>query len=314
MDKMWAGRFMKALDNDADDFNSSIHFDCKMYRQDIKGSMAHALMLAAQGIISRDESSKIIDGLSGILDDLQGGKLQFDMQAEDIHMFVESVLTERIGDTGKRLHTARSRNDQVALDIRMYLRDESADIIAMLKKLIGVITDKAESYKNAIMPGYTHLQRAQPIVFAHQLLAYGVMFSRDITRISDAVKRMNYSPLGSCALAGTTYNTDRQFVAQKLGFDGIMKRGVFTGNLIRFDIIAIGLAVGIIEFVNDDLEIGHLLMTDAVPELNLLGTGCRYVIAIEGRRGRAAGTRIGRIRAGRRGRLGAAGQGTGDKR
>ncbi len=221
MDKMWAGRFDKALDKTADDFNSSLRFDCKMYSQDIKGSMAHATMLAAQGIITDADRDAIIDGLQSILDDINSGKLTFDMEAEDIHMFVESELTKRIGDTGKRLHTARSRNDQVALDIRMYLRDETNEIIELLKKLIEVVTNKAEEYKDAIMPGYTHLQRAQPITFAHHLLAYGMMFSRDISRLKDALARMNYSPLGSCALSGTTYNTDRYMVAEKLGFDGI---------------------------------------------------------------------------------------------
>ena len=221
MDKMWAGRFDKALDKTADDFNSSLHFDCKMYKQDITGSMAHAAMLAAQGIITSDDCEKIVDGLQTILDDINSGKLTFDMDAEDIHMFVESELTKRIGDTGKRLHTARSRNDQVALDIRMYLRDETNDIIELLKNLIDVVVAKADEYKDAIMPGYTHLQRAQPITFAHHLLAYGMMFSRDISRLCDALARMNYSPLGSCALSGTTYNTNRYMVAEKLGFDGI---------------------------------------------------------------------------------------------
>ena len=221
MDKMWAGRFDKALDKTADDFNSSLRFDCKMYKQDITGSMAHAAMLAAQGIITSDDCEKIVDGLQTILDDINSGKLTFDMDAEDIHMFVESELTKRIGDTGKRLHTARSRNDQVALDIRMYLRDETNDIIELLKNLIDVVVAKADEYKDAIMPGYTHLQRAQPITFAHHLLAYGMMFSRDISRLCDALARMNYSPLGSCALSGTTYNTNRYMVAEKLGFDGI---------------------------------------------------------------------------------------------
>ena len=221
MDKMWAGRFDKALDKMADDFNSSIHFDCKMYKQDITGSMAHATMLASQGIITDNDRDTILDGLQSILDDINSGKPSFDMDAEDIHMFVESELTKRIGDTGKRLHTARSRNDQVALDIRMYLRDETNEIMELLKKLIEVVVKKAEEYKDAIMPGYTHLQRAQPITFAHHLLAYGMMFSRDISRLEDALARMNYSPLGSCALSGTTYNTDRYMVAEKLGFDGI---------------------------------------------------------------------------------------------
>ena len=221
MEKMWAGRFQKALDKKADDFNSSISVDCRMYRQDITGSMAHAAMLGKQGIITAEESKTIIDGLSGILSDIDEGKLEIDMEAEDIHMFVESVLTKRLGDVGKKLHTARSRNDQVAVDIRLYLRDEAQEIISLIKKLIGAILIQAKEHKKTIMPGYTHLQRAQPITFAHQLLAYGMMLSRDITRISDAVRRMNVSPIGSCALAGTTYDTDRYFEAQKLGFDDI---------------------------------------------------------------------------------------------
>ncbi len=221
MEKMWAGRFQKALDKQADDFNSSIHFDSRMFRQDITGSMAHAAMLSAQNIISKGDSDLIIATLEVILEDLQSGKLEFDYSCEDIHMFVESELTKRIGDVGKRLHTARSRNDQVAVDIRLYLRDETDEIIGLIKNLISVICDKANEYKTAIMPGYTHLQRAQPITFAHHILAYGMMLSRDITRLQDAKKRMNYSPLGSCALAGTTYNTDRYMTAEKLGFDGI---------------------------------------------------------------------------------------------
>ena len=221
MEKMWAGRFQKALDKKADDFNSSIATDCRMYRQDITGSMAHAAMLGKQGIITEEESKTIIDGLAQILADIDEGKLEIDMEAEDIHMFVESVLTKRLGDVGKKLHTARSRNDQVALDIRLYLRDEAAEIIFLIKKLIGAILVQAKQHKTTIMPGYTHLQRAQPITFAHQLLAYGMMLSRDITRISDAVRRMNVSPIGSCALAGTTYDTDRYFEAEQLGFDSI---------------------------------------------------------------------------------------------
>ena len=183
MEKMWAGRFEKTLDKFADDFNSSIHFDSKMYRQDITGSMAHATMLAAQGIISENDRDEILKGLESILCDIDSGKLEFDMNAEDIHMFVESELTKRIGDTGKRLHTARSRNDQVALDIRLYLRDETNAIKALIKNLIDVIVKKAECYKDTIMPGYTHLQRAQPITFAHHLLAYGMMLSRDVRRL-----------------------------------------------------------------------------------------------------------------------------------
>ncbi len=221
MEKMWAGRFEKVLDKQADDFNSSIHFDCKMYKQDIKGSMAHAAMLSAQNIISKENSDLIIATLENILSDLESGALSFDFDAEDIHMFVESELTKRIGDVGKRLHTARSRNDQVAVDIRLYLRDESQEVIVLIKGLIKAIYDVAALNKDTILPGYTHLQRAQPITFSHHILAYGMMLSRDIGRIEDAVKRMNLSPLGSCALAGTTYNTDRYMTAEKLGFDGI---------------------------------------------------------------------------------------------
>lgn len=221
MDKMWAGRFSKQLDSQADDFNSSIRFDSKMYKQDITGSLVHAAMLKKQGIISADEAQKICDELTSILADIESGSLEIDMAAEDIHMFIESELTKRIGDAGKRLHTARSRNDQVALDIRLYLRDQASEITSLLKALIAAVCEKAEENKSAIMPGYTHLQRAQPITFAHHLLAYAMMLTRDCTRIADAVKRMNYSPLGSCALAGTTYDTDRSFVAEQLGFDGI---------------------------------------------------------------------------------------------
>ena len=226
MEKMWAGRFAKNLDSKADDFNSSIRFDCKMYKQDIIGSMAHAEMLSKQGIITASDCEEILIGLSGILEDIESGKLEFDMSCEDIHMFVEAELTKRIGDAGKRLHTARSRNDQVALDIRMYLRDKSDDIISLLHQLIEAIADKAEEGKAAILPGYTHLQRAQPITFGHHLLAYAQMFLRDISRIEDAVARMNYSPIGSCALAGTTYNTDRAFEAKKLGFSGITQNSI----------------------------------------------------------------------------------------
>ena len=226
MDKMWAGRFSKAINEEADDFNSSIHFDSRMYKQDITGSMVHAMMLSRQGIITKEEYADILNGLSGILDDIESGKLQFDMNAEDIHMFVESELTKRIGDNGKKLHTARSRNDQVALDIRLYLMAECDEIGGLIKKLIEVIKDKAEENQDAIMPGYTHLQRAQPITFAHHLLAYAMMFKRDFERIGDAVERMNYSPIGSCALAGTTYNTDRAFEAERLGFNGIMMNSI----------------------------------------------------------------------------------------
>ena len=226
MEKMWAGRFQKALDKKADDFNSSLRFDCRMYAQDIKGSMAHATMLAKQGILPQSEVDLIIDGLAGILDDINAGKLTFDTDAEDIHMFIEAELTKRIGDAGKRLHTARSRNDQVAVDIRLYLRDEAEIIVSLIKELAQAVTEKAEENADVIASGYTHLQRAQPISFGHQLMAYAMMLLRDISRIEDAVKRMNYSPLGSCALAGTTYPTDRAFTAEKLGFDGIMQNSI----------------------------------------------------------------------------------------
>ena len=221
MSKLWEGRFSKALDAQADDFNSSIHFDSRMFRQDIRGSMAHAAMLAAKGIIGKSDAEQIIVELGCILEDLESGALAIDLSAEDIHMFVETELTKRIGDVGKKLHTARSRNDQVAVDIRLYLKEEAAEILELLKTLLDAILHQAKQHKESIMSGYTHLQRAQPITFAHHLLAYGMMFTRDMGRIQDAVKRMNYNPLGSCALAGTTYDTDRYMTAESLGFDGI---------------------------------------------------------------------------------------------
>ena len=221
MAKMWAGRTDGATEQIADDFNSSIRFDSRMYKQDITGSMTHAAMLAAQGIISQSDADALVDGLSDILQDIDSGKLAIDMTCEDIHMFVEQVLTERLGDVGKKLHTARSRNDQVALDIRLYLREEIDTIVSLTKELICAVVDKAEEYKAAIMPGYTHLQRAQPITFGHHLMAYAMMLLRDVDRLQDCRKRMNQSPIGCCALAGTTYNTDRYFEAEKLGFDGI---------------------------------------------------------------------------------------------
>ena len=226
MEKMWAGRFQKALDKKADDFNSSIRFDCRMYAQDIRGSMAHAMMLEKQGIVDKSDVEKILDGLDGILHDLDAGILAIDENAEDIHMFVEAELTKRIGDAGKKLHTARSRNDQVALDIRLYLREKAGEVIALIENLVKAVTDKAEENADVIAPGYTHLQRAQPISFGHHLMAYAMMLLRDIGRIQDSVKRMNYSPLGSCALAGTTYPTDRAYVAEKLGFDGITQNSI----------------------------------------------------------------------------------------
>ncbi len=226
MAKMWAGRTSGLTDSVADDFNSSVHFDCRMYRQDITGSMAHAAMLAAQKIIDKADADKIIEGLEGILADIDSGKLPIDMSAEDIHMFVEQELTARLGEVGKKLHTARSRNDQVALDIRMYLRDEIEEISSLLADLIGAVTDKAAEEKATVMPGYTHLQRAQPITFGHHLMAYAFMLLRDMQRLKDTAKRMNLSPIGCCALAGTTYNTDRYFEAEKLGFDGIVMNSI----------------------------------------------------------------------------------------
>ena len=226
MEKMWAGRAQEQLDQTADDFNSSIAVDQRMAGQDITGSIAHAKMLAAQGILDAGEVEKIIQGLEEILNDLKAGSLAIDPAAEDIHMFVEQVLTERIGDAGKRLHTARSRNDQVAVDLRLYLRQRSAGLVQQLKALMSVIADQAEANSDAIVPGYTHLQRAQPILFAHHLLAYAMMFSRDVTRLQDAAKRMNESPLGACALAGTTYPTSRQMTAQLLGFDGPCRNSI----------------------------------------------------------------------------------------
>ena len=226
MAKMWAGRAAGQLDQAADDFNSSLRFDSRMYRQDIMGSLAHAAMLAKCGILSPAERDQLTEGLMGVLEDLESGRLSIDPAAEDIHMFVEQVLTERLGDVGKKLHTARSRNDQVALDLRLWLREESGKVQTQLRALIAVIADQAEANTDAIVPGYTHLQRAQPILFAQQLLAYGMMFSRDITRIGDAVKRMNESPLGACALAGTTYPTDRRMTAAALGFDGPCRNSI----------------------------------------------------------------------------------------
>ena len=218
---MWAGRFQKALDQKADDFNSSLRVDKRMYAQDIKGSMAHAMMLEKQGILPASDVELILDGLEGILADIESGALLITDGAEDIHMFVEAELTKRIGDAGKRLHTARSRNDQVALDIRLYLRDEVETVVALIKQLIEAVVGKAEETADVIAPAYTHLQRAQPISFGHQLMAYAMMLLRDVDRLQDATARMNVSPLGSCALAGTTYPTDRAFVAQRLSMNGI---------------------------------------------------------------------------------------------
>ncbi|MBQ3086810.1 MAG: argininosuccinate lyase [Clostridia bacterium] len=221
MDKLWAGRFAKELDSRANDFNSSIRVDSRMVRQDIKGSIAHATMLGATGILPQSEVDMIVEGLYGTLADIDNGSLPIDMTAEDVHMFVENELTKRLGDTGKRLHTARSRNDQVAVDVRLYLRDEAEQIKELLQNLILTLAELADENKAVIAPGYTHLQRAQPIAFGHHLAAYAMMFVRDYERIVDTVHRMNVSPLGCCALAGTGYPTDRRMEAQLLGFDGI---------------------------------------------------------------------------------------------
>lgn len=221
MAKMWAGRTDGVTNQLADDFNSSISFDSRMYKQDITGSMAHASMLGATGIITKEEASALIDGLQDILNDLESGALSIDPTAEDIHMFVEQELTTRIGDVGKKLHTARSRNDQVALDLRMYLKDQIDEITVLVSDVLKAIVKQAELNKEVIVPGYTHLQRAQPIFFGHHLLAYAMMLLRDKDRLADCKKRMNVSPIGSCALAGTTYATDRTMEADILGFDSI---------------------------------------------------------------------------------------------
>ena len=224
--KLWAGRFSKETDKTVNDFNSSISFDSKMYEEDITGSIAHAQMLGECGIVSSDESEQIVRGLEELLEDIKSGRTKIDMTAEDIHTFVEGELTARIGNAGKRLHTARSRNDQVALDTRMYMRNRLDILIGLLKKLIETICDKAEENITAIMPGYTHLQRAQPITFAHHLMAYAEMFLRDISRLEDASKRLNSNPLGSGALAGTTYNIDRRRTAELLDFNNVCRNSL----------------------------------------------------------------------------------------
>ena len=224
--QLWQGRFSKAIDKKTNDFNSSISFDSRMFREDIEGSMAHADMLGTCGIIDRSEADKIIDGLKGILADIESGVLQIDMEAEDIHTFVEGELTSRLGSTGKRLHTSRSRNDQVALDIRLHLRKQADEILADLKELLNVLCNKAEENAETVMPGYTHLQRAQPITFGHHLLAYAEMLLRDMQRIQDAKKRMNVNPLGSCALAGTTYAINRSLTTAALGMDDFSRNSL----------------------------------------------------------------------------------------
>ena len=219
--KMWAGRFEKATDKEVNDYNSSLPFDCKMYSQDIEGSIAHSQMLAKQGVIPDKDAEDINSGLLSIKEDIESSKLTFDSDAEDIHMFIEEELTNRIGDAGKRLHTGRSRNDQVALDQRLYLVDEAGEIVELLDNLIDTLIDMAEDNLTTYMPGYTHLQRAQPITYALYLSAYIEMFRRDIDRIEAAKNRANVSPLGSGALAGTTYPLDREAVAEDLGMNGV---------------------------------------------------------------------------------------------
>ena len=226
MAKMWDARFSKAENSRVNDFNSSISFDSRMFREDIEGSMAHATMLGRCGIISPDESAKIVTALAEIRADIESGVLAIDPEAEDIHMFVEEVLTARIGDTGKRLHTARSRNDQVALDVRLYLKKEITEIRGLVKNLLGAIVTIAEENTDTVMAGYTHLQRAQPVTFAHYVLAYAQMFIRDDLRLADVYERTNISPLGSGALASTTYPIDRHMVAELLGMDGVTENSM----------------------------------------------------------------------------------------
>ncbi|MGN0558422.1 MAG: argininosuccinate lyase [Acutalibacteraceae bacterium] len=219
--QLWQGRFKKSLSKTTNDFNSSISFDSRMYREDIEGSIAHATMLGECGIINKEDAEIICNGLEEILADIDSGALQIDMEAEDIHTFIEGELTKRLGDNGKRLHTARSRNDQVAVDTKLYIKKEIVTLKQMVKDLIAVICEKAEKYSDTVMPGYTHLQRAQPITFGHHLLAYGEMLLRDLSRLDDCLKRTDEMPLGSCALAGTTYPIDRTITARLLGFDRI---------------------------------------------------------------------------------------------
>ncbi|MBQ2752943.1 MAG: argininosuccinate lyase [Firmicutes bacterium] len=219
MSKLWGGRFTASTDSFTDHFHSSISFDQRMYKQDITGSIAHAAMLGKQGIIPMEDSILLQKTLKEVLEDIENGKISFDEKAEDIHMNIETILISRIGDVGKRLHTGRSRNDQVALDIRMYVKEEIKNIELLVKELMEVLNNLAKKHTETIMPGYTHLQRAQPITFAHHLLAYVEMFKRDYARLEDTYKRTNVMPLGSGALASTTYPLDRAFVTEQLGFD-----------------------------------------------------------------------------------------------
>ena len=216
--KLWAGRFQKETDTLVNNFNSSIDFDARLYQQDIRGSIAHATMLGKQGIIPQKDADDIINGLKAILEDIEGGKVEFTMENEDIHMNIEAILTQRIGEDGKRLHTARSRNDQVAVDFRLYVKEEIPVIIQQILDLEQVLIEKAEANLETVMPGYTHLQRAQPTTFAHYMMAYANMLRRDVTRLEDCLERMDECPLGAGALATSTYPVDREFTAQLLGF------------------------------------------------------------------------------------------------
>ena len=224
--KLWGGRFTKAESKSATEFNASIDFDRKMYRQDIEGSRAHAAMLAKQGIITQEDAKAIDDGLVEILTDIEEGKIEFTIENEDIHMNIESILTERIGEPGKRLHTARSRNDQVAVDFRLWTKEAIISLLDDLKRLLHSTYQIAEKHQNYLMPGYTHLQRAQPVTPAYHFMAYFQMFKRDYSRFEDCLDRMDVSPLGSGALAGTTYHTDRRFVAERLGFADICENAM----------------------------------------------------------------------------------------
>ncbi len=270
--KLWGGRFAGATDSSMDDFNSSIHFDQRLYKQDIKGSMAHAAMLGKQGVISQQDAQLIVKTLGEILQDIDAGKVAFRVDAEDIHMNVETLLIERIGDVGKRLHTGRSRNDQVALDFRMYVMDEIKEIQNMLKSLESAILTVAEENTDTIMPGYTHLQRAQPITLAHHMMAYYHMFHRDMDRLSDCYKRTDSMPLGSGALAGTTYPLDRAFVAEQLGFskvtdnslDGVSDRDFAIEFCSAMSLIMMHLSRFSEEMVLwSSLEFGFVEMDDA---------------------------------------------------
>ena len=224
--KLWGGRFSKATDAKVDDFNSSIRFDMRLYRQDIRGSMAHAAMLGKQGIIPQEDADLIVKTLGEILTDIEAGKVEFSVDAEDIHMNIETILTERIGAAGKRLHTGRSRNDQVALDLRMYIKDEITEIKELIVSLMETLLTLAQAHTGTVMPGYTHLQKAQPVTFAHHMMAYFEMLKRDVGRLDDTYKRTNVCPLGSGALAATTYPLDREAVARELGFDGVTQNSL----------------------------------------------------------------------------------------